>query len=67
MLGSQKIELTPFFLRPLLDCEGWDFDIIGDKLLDAIGSTQFLLVPKGFQPDTERRLMHHAKNCFRGY
>jgi len=41
-------------------CEGWDFDIIGDKLLDAISSTQFLLVPKVIQRNPERRLMHHA-------
>jgi hypothetical protein len=41
MLGSQKIELTPFLLRPLLDYEGWDFDIIGDKLLDAIDTPSF--------------------------
>jgi hypothetical protein len=36
-------------IRPLLDCEGRDFDIICNKLLDAISSTQFLLVPKVIQ------------------
>jgi hypothetical protein len=53
-LYAGPLEAVPYGQsRPLLDWEGWDVDIIGAKLLDAMGASLFLLASKVMQANSD--------------